>query len=242
MTDTLDTNLPEKNVELEEAKQVAEVAEQVAAAQPADAETTEPTIEQKLTKVQVVEKMQLLAQSDEEVSRAEIDALKQAFYKKHLAEVEAAKRAHIEAGGDADAFVAPQDELEEAFKQAMAIVKGRRNEANAELEKQKELNLQIKISIIEELKELLESPEDANKNYTEFKKLQQQWNETRLVSPNKINELWKSYQVCVEKFYDLLKLNNEYLFACGGRGCRGKGGARIGSYRKGQGLLIACLP
>ena len=57
MTDTLDTNLPEKNVELEEAKQVAEVAEQVAAAQPADAETTEPTIEQKLTKVQVVEKM-----------------------------------------------------------------------------------------------------------------------------------------------------------------------------------------
>ena len=210
MTDTLDTNLPEKNVELEEAKQVAEVAEQVAAAQPADAETTEPTIEQKLTKVQVVEKMQLLAQSDEEVSRAEIDALKQAFYKKHLAEVEAAKRAHIEAGGDADAFVAPQDELEEAFKQAMAIVKGRRNEANAELEKQKELNLQIKISIIEELKELLESPEDANKNYTEFKKLQQQWNETRLVPPNKINELWKSYQVCVEKFYDLLKLNNEF--------------------------------
>ena len=156
MTDTLDTNLPEKNVELEEAKQVAEVAEQVAAAQPADAETTEPTIEQKLTKVQVVEKMQLLAQSDEEVSRAEIDALKQAFYKKHLAEVEAAKRAHIEAGGDADAFVAPKDELEEAFKQTLAIVKGRRNEANAELEKQKELNLQIKISIIEELKELLE--------------------------------------------------------------------------------------
>ena len=92
----------------------------------------------------------------------------------------------------------------------MAIVKGRRNEANAELEKQKELNLQIKISIIEELKELLESPEDANKNYTEFKKLQQQWNETRLVPPNKINELWKSYQVCVEKFYDLLKLNNEF--------------------------------
>ena len=210
MTDTLDTNLPEKNVELEEAKQVAEVAEQVAAAQPADAETTEPIAERKLTKVQVVEKMQLLAQSDEEVSRAEIDALKQAFYKKHLAEVEAAKRAYIEAGGDADAFVAPKDELEEAFKQAMAIVKGRRNEANAELEKQKELNLQIKISIIEELKELLESPEDANKNYTEFKKLQQQWNETRLVPPNKINELWKSYQVCVEKFYDLLKLNNEF--------------------------------
>ncbi|MBE6284694.1 MAG: DUF349 domain-containing protein [Mediterranea massiliensis] len=210
MTDTQDTNLPEKSVELAEEKMVAEVAEAQVAAAPADAETTEPVVEQRLTKVQVVEKLRLLALSEDEISRAEIEALKQAFYKIHSAEVEAARRAFVEGGGDAEQFQAPKDELEEAFKQAMAVVKGKRSEANAELEKQKELNLQIKMSIIEELKELLESPEDANKNYVEFKKLQQQWNETRLVPPTKINELWKNYQVCVEKFYDLLKLNSEF--------------------------------
>lgn len=210
MTDTQDTNLPEKNVELAEEKMVAEVAEAQVAAAPADAETTEPVVEQRLTKVQVVEKLRLLALSEDEISRAEIEALKQAFYKIHSAEVEAARRSFVEGGGDAEQFQAPQDELEEAYKQAMAVVKEKRSEANAELEKQKELNLQIKMSIIEELKELLESPEDANKNYVEFKKLQQQWNETRLVPPTKINELWKSYQVCVEKFYDLLKLNSEF--------------------------------
>ena len=210
MTDTQDTNLPEKSVELAEEKMVAEVAEAQVAAAPADAETTEPVVEQRLTKVQVVEKLRLLALSEDEISRAEVEALKQAFYKIHSAEVEAARRAFVEGGGDAEQFQAPKDELEEAFKQAMAVVKEKRSEANAELEKQKELNLQIKMSIIEELKELLESPEDANKNYVEFKKLQQQWNETRLVPPTKINELWKNYQVCVEKFYDLLKLNSEF--------------------------------
>lgn len=210
MTDTQDTNLSEKSVELAEEKMVAEVAEAQEATAPTDAETTEPVVEQRLTKVQVVEKLRLLALSEDEISRTEIEALKQAFYKIHSAEVEAARCAFVDGGGDAEQFQMPQDELEEAFKLAMAVVKEKRSEANAELEKQKELNLQIKMSIIEELKELLESPEDANKNYVEFKKLQQQWNETRLVPPTKINELWKSYQVCVEKFYDLLKLNNEF--------------------------------
>lgn len=72
------------------------------------------------------------------------------------------------------------------------------------------MNLQVKLSIIEELKELVESPDDANKSYTEFKKLQQQWNEVKLVPQAKVNELWKNYQLYVEKFYDLLKLNNEF--------------------------------
>ena len=92
----------------------------------------------------------------------------------------------------------------------MSVIKERRGQLTAEQEKQKELNLQIKLSIIEELKELIESPDDANKNYNEFKKLQQQWNEVTLIPQGKANELWKSYQLYVEKFYDLLKLNNEF--------------------------------
>ena len=92
----------------------------------------------------------------------------------------------------------------------MSVIKEKRNELAAEQEKQKELNYQVKLSIIEELKELTESPDDANKNFTEFKKLQQQWNEVTLVPQAKVNELWKNYQLYVEKFYDLLKLNNEF--------------------------------
>ena len=138
------------------------------------------------------------------------DALQDMVPAAKLKEQEAAKKLFVENGGTIEEFVPQADTLEEEFKNTMSVIKEKRNALNAEQEKQKELNLQIKLSIIEELKELVESPEDANKNYTEFKKLQQQWNEVKIVPQARINELWKNYQLYVEKFYDLLKLNNEF--------------------------------
>ena len=136
--------------------------------------------------------------------------LKQSFYKLHNAELEAAKVQFTDNGGNIEDFVAEEDPTEEEFKRLMGVIKEKRSKQVAELERQKEENLQVKLSIIEELKELVESGDDANKSYTEFKKLQQQWNDTKLVPQGKVNELWKNYQLYVEKFYDLLKLNNEF--------------------------------
>ena len=92
----------------------------------------------------------------------------------------------------------------------MSVIKEKRSEQTAKIEKEKEDNLLTKLAILEKLRELVESPEDANKSYSEFKKLQQQWNEIKSVPQAKVTELWKSYQHYVEKFYDLLKLNNEF--------------------------------
>ena len=212
MTDTLDTNLPQKPVELEEEQQTAEVAEPVATETSAEENTTEQPVEtaQKLTKEEILAKLKEIAAHVEEAPKADIDSLKQAFYKLHNAEQEAAKKQFIENGGSAEDFVPAPDTAEEEFKNVMSVIKEKRSELAAEQEKQREMNLQVKLSIIEELKELVESPDDPNKNYAEFKKLQQQWNEITLVPPAKVNELWKNYQLYVEKFYDLLKLNNEF--------------------------------
>ena len=182
MTDTHDTNLPEKPVE--------------------------PV--QKLTKEEILAKLKEVVADVENVAKPEIDGLKQSFYKLHNAEQDAARKLFIENGGAAENFVPQTDCVEEEFKNIMSVIKEKRSALTAELEKQKEMNLQVKLSIIEELKELVESPDDANKSYTEFKKLQQQWNEVKLVPQAKVNELWKNYQLYVEKFYDLLKLNNEF--------------------------------
>ena len=212
MTDTHDTNLPDKPVELEEDKKTAEVSEPATTETPAEATLTDKPAEsvQKLTKEEILNKLKEIATDVENAAKSEIDGLKQAFYKLHNSEQEAAKKLFVENGGAIEEFVPQADTLEEEFKNTMSVIKEKRNALNAEQEKQKELNLQIKLSIIEELKELVESPEDANKNYTEFKKLQQQWNEVKIVPQAKINELWKNYQLYVEKFYDLLKLNNEF--------------------------------
>lgn len=212
MTDTHDTNLPEKPVELEEDKKAAEVFEPATTETPAEEIVSEKSVEpiQKLTKEEILAKLKEVVADVENVAKPEIDGLKQSFYKLHNAEQEAARKLFIENGGAAEDFVPQTDSVEEEFKEIMSVIKEKRSALTAELEKQKEMNLQVKLSIIEELKELVESPDDANKSYTEFKKLQQQWNEVKLVPQAKVNELWKNYQLYVEKFYDLLKLNNEF--------------------------------
>ena len=212
MTDTHDTNLPEKPVELEEEKKTAEVSEPATTETPAEEIVSEKPVEpvQKLTKEEILAKLKEVVADVENVAKPEIDGLKQSFYKLHNAEQEAARKLFIENGGAAENFVPQTDSVEEEFKNIMSVIKEKRSALTAELEKQKEMNLQVKLSIIEELKELVESPDDANKSYTEFKKLQQQWNEVKLVPQAKVNELWKNYQLYVEKFYDLLKLNNEF--------------------------------
>ena len=212
MTDTHDTNLPEKPVELEEEKKAAEVSEPATTETPAEEIVSEKPVEpvQKLTKEEILAKLKEVVADVENVAKPEIDGLKQSFYKLHNAEQDAARKLFIENGGAAENFVPQTDCVEEEFKNIMSVIKEKRSALTAELEKQKEMNLQVKLSIIEELKELVESPDDANKSYTEFKKLQQQWNEVKLVPQAKVNELWKNYKFYVEKFYDLLKLNNEF--------------------------------
>ena len=212
MTDTHDTNLPEKPVELEEEKKTAEVSEPATTETPAEEIVSEKPVEpvQKLTKEEILAKLKEVVADVENVAKPEIDGLKQSFYMLHNAEQDAARKLFIENGGAAENFVPQTDCVEEEFKNIMSVIKEKRSALTAELEKQKEMNLQVKLSIIEELKELVESPDDANKSYTEFKKLQQQWNEVKLVPQAKVNELWKNYQLYVEKFYDLLKLNNEF--------------------------------
>ena len=212
MTDTHDTNLPERPVELEEEKKTAEVSEPATTETPAEEIVSEKPVEpvQKLTKEEILAKLKEVVADVENVAKPEIDGLKQSFYKLHNAEQDAARKLFIENGGAAENFVPQTDCVEEEFKNIMSVIKEKRSALTAELEKQKEMNLQVKLSIIEELKELVESPDDANKSYTEFKKLQQQWNEVKLVPQAKVNELWKNYQLYVEKFYDLLKLNNEF--------------------------------
>ncbi len=236
MMDSHDTNLPLEQGQLEEEKQVLEVSEVTpevapeatseetpevtaeetpeATAEPATEETSVEEQEESSARVQtkedVLARLKELASEAESAHKPELDALKQSFYKLHNAEQEAAKKTFVENGGEEEKYEPEPDAMEEEFKSIMSTIKEKRSLQANELERIKEENLQIKLSIIEELKELVESPDDANKSYTEFKKLQQQWNETKLVPQAKVNELWKTYQLYVEKFYDILKLNNEF--------------------------------
>ena len=171
---------------------------------------TEVTTTPVQSKEDVIARLQEISQQEEPADKAELDAMKQAFYRIRNAELENARQAFLEANGTTEGFITPKDELEAQFKEIMSSIREKRNALKAEEEQIRQANLEKKLAIIEQMKTLAESPEDANKAYSDFKKLQADWNEIKNVPAEKINELWKSYQLQCENFYDLLKLNHEF--------------------------------
>lgn len=161
------------------------------------------------TKGEIIERMKEIAHSDEHPQKGEIDYLKTVFYKLHFAEREADMKAYLEGGGDPANYKVIPDEDEEVFKAEMSVIKEKRAKLFLEQEKEKQENLKKKLDIIEKIKAMVTSPEEANKSYQDFKKLQQEWKEIKLVPAEKANELWRNYQLYVEQYYDLLKLNSE---------------------------------
>ena len=161
------------------------------------------------SKKEVIERMKEIARSDDNPKKDEVDYLKTAFYKLHFAEREADMKAYTEAGGDPAEYKVLPDADEEEFKAEMSVIKEKRAKIFFEQEQEKQANLKKKLDIIERIKAMITSPDEANKSYQEFKKLQQEWKEIKLVPAEKANELWRNYQLYVEQYYDLLKLNSE---------------------------------
>ena len=161
------------------------------------------------TKKEVLERVQEIAHSDEVPQKDEVDYLKTVFYKMHLAEREAEFKEYTDGGGDPEQYQLKPSPEEEAFKAEMGIIKEKRQKLFKEQEREKQENLQKKLDIIEKIKAMVTSPEEANKSYKEFKALQDEWKEIKNVPAERANELWRNYQLYVEQFYDLLKLNSE---------------------------------
>lgn len=161
------------------------------------------------SKYEVLERVKELAHSDETPAKDEVDHLKTAFYKLLFAEREADQKTFIENGGAPEAYVMKTDDSEEQFKAEMGLIKEKRAKAFQQQEEEKKANLQRKQQIIEKIKMMSTSPEEANKSYNDFKAIQQEWKDIKAVPAEKANELWRNYQLYVEQYYDLLNLNRE---------------------------------
>ena len=237
MMDSLETNETtalEQSSEIKNEQQVeptVEAVEQVEAAEQAEPEAEAPQQELEAealepepeateaeqhiaeqtfkTKDEVVARVQEIAQSGEAGDRTELNLLKQLFYKFHNAEVQEAFKAFVEAGGEAEKFMPEIDPAEPVFREAMQTIRDRRAAIQETLEKQKQDNLKRKLEILERIQQLASTPEEANKNFDEFKALQTEWKEIKAVPAEKATELWKNYQLYIEQYYDLLKLGHE---------------------------------
>ena len=194
-----------------------EVVNEEVTSQVETTENSEPAAEQAEeqtrvvyeTKADVLHRLQDIAHGEEVPQKDEVEYLKSSFYKLHVAEREAKLKAYLNAGGDPEQYQYTPDEQEEAFKAEMGIIKEKRAKIFKEQEAEKQENLTKKLAIIDRIKAMVTTPDEANKNYKEFKALQEQWREIKNVPADKANELWRNYQLYVEQFYDMLRLNSE---------------------------------
>ena len=189
------------------------------AAEADEADETEPTddelaaLENEYADLSKSELLERFARELEESSVAALrrttEAMKVAFYRIRRAEVETARREWIEQGGAEEEFVAPTDEAEVRLKELFREYRRRRDAFIAELDAEKEANLKIKLAIIDELKALVGSDETLNHTFTKFRELQARWKETGLVPQANVKDLWETYNLHVENFYNFIKINKE---------------------------------
>lgn len=161
------------------------------------------------SKEEVVARVKELSQGEEEPTRTELDYLKTVFYRLLNNEREAAQKAYLDEGGDPMQYVMQQDPAEETFKTEMNTIKERRQKAFMQLEEEKQQNLKRKQEILERIKTLTTTPDEAANAFNEVKQLQQEWREIKAVPAEKATELWNSYKLALEQFYDLIKMNFE---------------------------------
>jgi hypothetical protein len=240
MMDTQDTNLPKEEKRLTEETGKLEESQApevnpVETASEADIKVEEPVVEESaeqsqseevseddavapldvaalaaITKPELLERLKQMVAEPDRYARSEVDMLKQAYYKIHHAEIEAKKKEFLEGGGEEINFVTPEDETEMQMKSLIAGYKEKRASIAADEERQKEANLVLKQHLIERLKVLTESQDDFNKRYNEFRDIQRKWKEIKLIPQEYSKELWRSYQLYNERFYDIVKMNHQF--------------------------------
>lgn len=213
MKDTQETNLPIEDAgKLEETKAPAEMqantTEEVVKDETPETAMTVAT--GKLSKEEILNRLTELVEASVETARGEVESLKQAYYKIHRNEVDELKKTFLDNEGEEKDFVAPEDETESKMKELLAAYKEKRAAIVAEEERVKAANYALKLQLIDQLKTLTESQEDFNKLYNDFKDIQQKWKEVKAVPQEHVNELWKNYQTYSEKFYDIIKINNQF--------------------------------
>lgn len=179
-------------------------------AQEEDATQAEPTFTLPDSKQGVILRLKEIVAAEGAVARGELETLKQVYYRLHNAEVVAAREAFIAEGGEPEAFMPAPDMDEPEFKAEMGLIRELRAKALERAEAEKQNNLKRKLEIIEQIKAMAVSPDEADKNYDALKALQTEWKEIKNVPAERATELWKNYQLYVEQFYDQLRLGHEF--------------------------------
>jgi hypothetical protein len=141
--------------------------------------------------------------------RREAEAAKVAFYKAWKQEIERLKKEFAAESRPEEEFTPPSDTDEARLKDLFNEYRKKRDSFLAASEEQKEANHKAKLLIIDELKELVSGSETLNQTFNAFRELQNRWKAIGAVPQGVVKDLWDTYHLHVENFYDYVKINKE---------------------------------
>ncbi len=175
------------------------------------ADSAEDASVKSVTRQEIICRLEEIADSEDTLNcKAEVESLKVQFYKLRTVEIDNARKEFVADGGEENVFIPEPDALEEPFKNAMNKIKEKRNAWLKAQEEEMQANYELKLVLLKELEELANKAENGTPEVNEFRTLQNRWKEIKNIPQDKVTPIWKQYQLLVEKFYDVLKLNHEF--------------------------------
>ena len=214
-------NAVNETTEVQEVSQVVDEIE-VSGVEPAEdianeeqeettaAETEEAPEDKPLTKEGIVEQFKVLLSGQVSEIKEQADLLKTQFYRIFRQEQEAARKQWEELGEKAEDYKPVIDEIEQQFRHLLEIYRQQRQEEREKREAEMQQNQLRKENIIAQMKQMAESDTaDVTENLKKMRELRGEWKSIGAVPPTVATLLWKEYNLYQEKFYDLVKINNE---------------------------------
>lgn len=139
--------------------------------------------------------------------KKQFEILKSAFSKNFRTFIEEKKAQFIKEGGEETDF-SFSSPVKMRFNELVQDFKKKRQKYYKDIEFEQKENLQKKLQLIEDLKSLIDNA-DPSSMYKNFRSLQDEWRKIGQIPHTKYNDVWRTYHHHVERFYDLLHLNND---------------------------------
>ncbi len=158
----------------------------------------------------LVEELNTLVSNEKVASIKEhVEEIKKAFLAKYNHLIEEKKEEFLAENQDPNEEFQYHFPLKSKFDSIYSVYRNQKNEHFKSLQTSLKNNLENRLAIVEELKELINPQANIKDILKHFNELRERWKNAGPIPKDKYNHVWNNYHFHVENFYDYLHLDRE---------------------------------
>ncbi|MFE3870386.1 DUF349 domain-containing protein [Flavobacterium sp. ZS1P70] len=163
-----------------------------------------------LTLESLVDELKNLVSNEKVLSAKEhIEEIKKSFLAKYNHLLEEKKEEFLAENQDPNEEFQYHSPLKSNFDKYYSIFRDAKNTHFKSLQTNLKTNLENRLAIVEELKELINPQENIKDTLKHFNDLRERWKNAGSIPKDKYNHVWNNFHFHVENFYDYLHLDRE---------------------------------